>query len=134
MLRMHECRRHTVRFHAFVSFALLLAALTTHAQSTEKPATLEINWDKVVLTSKSTATLQVVTNPMLNPGAPIHDGSIDALKQLGADYVRYVPWLPYPKIAVAELAPPTSEKTSWDFTYIDSVTKDFLAATQGHST
>ena len=95
---------------------------------------VEIDWNKTVIVSKSTPTLQVVTNPMLNPGAPIHDGSFSALKALGADYVRYVPWLPYPKIAVAELEPPTRDKTSWDFTYIDPVTKDFLAATQGHST
>ena len=95
---------------------------------------IEINWDKTVIVSKSTPTLQVVTNPMLNPGSPIHDGSFSALKALGADYVRYVPWLPYPKIAVAELDPPTKDKTSWDFTYIDPVTKDFLAATEGHST
>jgi hypothetical protein len=95
---------------------------------------VNIDWDKTVMVSKSTPTLQVVTNPMLNPGAPIHDGSFAALKALGADYVRYVPWLPYPKIAVAELDPPTKDKTSWDFTYIDPVTKDFLAATEGHST
>ena len=95
---------------------------------------VDIDWAKTVVVSKSTPTLQVVTNPMLNPGSPIHDGSFSALKSLGADYVRYVPWLPYPKIAVAELEPPTKEKTSWDFTYIDPVTKDFLAATDGHST
>lgn len=130
MLRMHECRRPT----PLVLFVLLLAASAARAQTADKAATVEIDWNKVLLTSKSTATLQVVTNPMLNPGAPIHDGSFAALEDLGADYVRYVPWLPYPKIAVAELAPPTSEKTSWDFTHIDPVTKDFLAATQGHST
>ena len=95
---------------------------------------VDIDWNKTVIVSKSTPTLQVVTNPMLNPGSPIHDGSFSALKALGADYVRYVPWLPYPKIAVAELEPPTKDKTSWDFTYIDPVTKDFLAATEGHST
>jgi hypothetical protein len=71
---------------------------------------------------------------MLNAGSPIHDGSFAALKALGADYVRYVPWLPYPKIAVAELEPPTKDQTSWDFTDIDPVTKDFLAATEGYST
>ena len=105
-----------------------------HAGAQEPLEKVAINWDKTVIVSKSTATLQVVTNPMLNPGAPIHDGSFSALKALGADYVRYVPWLPYPKVAVAELEPPTKEKTSWDFTYIDPVTKDFLAATEGHST
>ena len=118
--------------------SLLLAGFTAvvfsvSAQNLPPTQTL-IDWNKVVVVSKSTPTLQVVTNPMLNPGAPIHDGSFSALKALGADYVRYVPWLPYPKIAVAELDAPTKEKTSWDFTYIDPVTKDFLAATEGHST
>ena len=112
----------------------LFALLALPAAAQEKLQKIEINWDKTVIVSKSTPTLQVVTNPMLNPGAPIHDGSFAALKALGADYVRYVPWLPYPKVAVAELEPPTRDKTSWDFTYIDPVTKDFLAATEGHST
>ena len=48
--------------------------------------------------------------------------------------MRYVPWLPYPKLAVAELEPPTPQKTSWDFSLIDPMTKDFLAATEGHPT
>ena len=112
-----------------------MAAVGASARAqTAKQQKVDIDWDKVVVVSKSTPTLQVVTNPMLNPGSPIHDGSFSALKALGADYVRYVPWLPYPKIAVAELEAPTKEKTSWDFTYIDPVTKDFLAATDGHST
>lgn len=116
--------------------ALTLASsfLGTTQEPPKPSPTVEINWNKTILVSKSTPTLQVVTNPMLNPGSPIHDGSFAALKALGADYVRYVPWLPYPKIAVAELEPPTSAKTSWDFTYIDPVTKDFLGATDGHST
>lgn len=115
---------------------MILFAATTAVRGfgQEQPPKIEIDWNKTVIVSKSTATLQVVTNPMLNPGSPIHDGSFSALKALGADYVRYVPWLPYPKIAVAELEAPTKEKTSWDFTYIDPVTKDFLGATEGHST
>lgn len=98
------------------------------------PSLQEVDWSKTLRVSQSTPTLQVVTNPMLNPGSPIHDGAFGALKVLGADYVRYVPWLPYPKIAVAQLDPPSADRTSWDFTYIDPVTKDFLAATEGHST
>jgi len=117
---------------AFLALSLSMAGVAT-AQGLP-PEQTQIDWNKVTRVSKSTPTLQVVTNPMLNPGASIHDGSFAALKALGADYVRYVPWLPYPKIAVAELDPPTADKTSWDFTYIDPVTKDFLAATEGHST
>lgn len=95
---------------------------------------VSIDWDKIILVSKSTPTLQVVVNPMLERSSPIHDGAFRALKDLAADYVRYVPWLPYPKLAVAELQPPTSDRTSWDFTLIDPMTKDFLDATSGHST
>ncbi|HKO13822.1 MAG TPA: hypothetical protein VJV22_17770 [Acidobacteriaceae bacterium] len=96
--------------------------------------TVSIDWNKAILVSKSTPTLQVVVNPMLERGSPIHDGSFQALKDLGADYVRYVPWLPYPRLAVAELQPPTPSGTSWDFKLIDPMTKDFLDATSGHST
>ena len=112
----------------------VLAVCSLASAQAPAPQQMQIQWEKTILVSRSTPTLQVVTNPMLNPGSPIHDGAFTALKALGADYVRYVPWLPYPKIAVAELDAPTPEKTSWDFTYIDPVTKDFLAATEGHST
>jgi len=94
---------------------------------------LSVKWDKTTMVSKSTATLQVVGNPMLRRGASMHDGSFGALKGLGADYVRYVPWFPYPKLAVAELEPPTATTTSWDFSLIDPTTIDFLEATKGHS-
>ena len=105
------------------------------ALSAQTPATpdLKIDWSKTVVESKSTPTLQVVVNPMLLRGSPMHDGTFSALKLLGADYVRYVPWLPYPKQAVAELERPTKEKTSWDFRYIDPALEDFMNATAGHS-
>jgi len=47
--------------------------------------------------------------------------------------VRYVPWYPYPKLAVAELKPPTASQTYWDFTYLDSTMKALMDATAGHS-
>jgi hypothetical protein len=93
---------------------------------------LEVRWDNRVRVSKSVPTLQVVVNPPLRRGQTIHDPSFSALKALGADYTRYVPWLPYPKLAVAELEPPSSTKTSWDFSLIDPMTTDFLDATSSH--
>ncbi|MGO9228236.1 MAG: GH39 family glycosyl hydrolase [Bryobacteraceae bacterium] len=92
----------------------------------------DVQWDQVERVSKTTATLQVVVNPPLRRGSPIHDRVFDELERLGADYVRYVPWLPYPKLAVAELEPPANGKTSWDFSLIDPMTIDFLNATKGH--
>jgi hypothetical protein len=55
-----------------------------------------------------------------------------ALRELGCDDVRYVPWFPYPKLAVAELEPPKDGNTSWDFSLIDPMTEDFINATAGH--
>lgn len=92
-----------------------------------------ISWDQVERVSKTTPTLQVVVNPPLRRGSKIHDRVFSDLGKLGADYVRYVPWLPYPKLGVAELQPPANGKTSWDFSLIDPMTVDFLNATKGHS-
>ena len=92
-----------------------------------------INWNNTVSISKTTPTLQLVENPMVRPGSSIHKQTFAALKELGADYVRYVPWFPYPKMAVAELKPPTKDNTFWDFTYLDSTMAAFMDATKGHS-
>lgn len=115
-------------------FAIFGVSLPCSAQPTTQPPAVTVDWSKTVLVSRSTPTLQVVVNPMLRRGSPIHDAAFDAVKKLGADYVRYVPWLPYPKLGVAELEPPTAAGTSWNFSLIDPMTKDFLNATEGHST
>jgi hypothetical protein len=117
---------------------LFVAGLACIATSTalygQQPLRLTIHWDKTSMISKSTPTLQVVVNPPLRRGEPLSTASYKAVKELGADYVRYVPWLPYPRLAVAELEPPTPQKTSWDFSLIDPMTIDFLTATEGHPT
>ena len=99
----------------------------------DPPAQLTVHWDRVTKESRTTPTLQVVVNPPLRRGTPVHDNAFQALHDLGADYVRYVPWLPYPRLGVAELEAPKDGKTFWDFSLIDPMTLDFLEATKGHS-
>src|SRR5579884_4145262 len=94
---------------------------------------IDINWNKIERVSQTSPTLQVVVNPPLRHGTEVSTNAYRAVHDLGADYVRYVPWLPYPKLGVAELDPPKDGKTSWDFSLIDPMTIDFLEATQGHS-
>jgi hypothetical protein len=107
----------------------------SHAQLVQhQDVKLAVKWDKTVVVSQSTPTLQVVVNAPLRPGQPLAAPSFQAVKDLGADYVRYVPWLPYPRLGVAELEPPTPQKTSWDFSLIDPMTKELMDATDGHST
>ena len=105
---------------------VLLVNITAQGQE------LKVNWDKVISVSKTTPTLQLVENPMVRNSSPIHKQVFKALKDLQANYVRYVPWFPYPKLAVAELTPPTLTKTSWDFNYLDSTMNAFMEATKGH--
>jgi hypothetical protein len=118
--------------HIMTNISLLIFC-TLGSSAQEQPIKATPHWDKVIHTSQTTATLQVVVNPPLQRGTPVHDNAFKALHDLGADYVRYVPWLPYPKLGVAELEPPKEGKTSWDFTPIDPMTIDFLEATKGHS-
>jgi hypothetical protein len=95
--------------------------------------TLAIDWDNITRISKTTATLQVVVNPLIERDSPIHDNVFRALKELRADYVRFVPWFPYPRLGVAELEPPANGQTSWDFSLIDPLVEDFEQATRGRS-
>lgn len=112
----------------------LLAVLLLSSLSAAQDELIKItaNWDKVIRISQTTPTLQAVVNPPLRRGSAVHDNAFQALHDLGADYVRYVPWLPYPKLGVAELEPPKDGRTFWDFTVIDPMTIDFLNATKGH--
>lgn len=107
---------------------VLMSLFLTNVQA----QTLNLDWNKPIMVSRSVPTLQVVVNPMLRRGSAIHDASFEALKDMNADYVRYVPWLPYPKLAIPALRPPDANKTSWDFSLIDPMTIDFLEATKGH--
>jgi len=114
-----------------ISALVLLSNPQLFAQKNDNSVT--IDWNKQVRISKTTPTLQLVENPMVRPGSSIHVATFKALKDLGADYVRYVPWFPYPKMAVAELEPPTKDKTTWNFTYLDSTMHAFMEATAGHT-
>jgi len=114
---------------AFLPVLLLWSSLVIAAE----PAAVKVDWARVDRVSRTTATLQVVVNPPLRRTSPIHDQYYRSLKSLECDYVRYVPWLPYPKLGVAELEPPKNGKTSWDFSLIDPMTEDFMKATAGHS-
>ena len=110
----------------------LLSGTATAQHPTDTAVKITVNWTAERNPLKTTPTLQVVVNPLLRRGAPIHDAAFANLERLGADYVRFVPWHPYPRLAVAELEPPTKDKTSWDFSLIDPLTIDFLNATEGH--
>ena len=115
---------------------LLLATCGVRASNVApmEKAIVTVDWAKVTGVSSATATVQLVLSPLMTRSAPQHDQFFQALRDLGCDYVRLQPWVPYPKLAVAELDPPHNGKTSWDFSVIDPYVADFMQAMQGHST
>ncbi len=135
---MTQCARAGLSIGALAAICIAVSAARTPSPlfaspPAAEPVQVKVNWDQVTTVSKSTPTLQVVVNPPLERGSAIHDRVFDSLHSLGADHVRYVPWLPYPRLAVAELEPPDRGKTSWDFSLIDPMMDDLMRATRGHS-
>ena len=121
-------------FFAVLSMVLIAAAVFLSFKDLQaQNSNISVDWGNTVIVSKTTPTLQLVENPMVRNSSPIHKPTFEALKELGADYVRYVPWFPYPKMAVAELKRPTARETFWDFTYLDSTMEAFMEATKGHT-
>jgi hypothetical protein len=120
-------------FFKFLSVTFAVVLMFSQNQFLAAQNVVSIDWGNNYMESKTTPTLQVVVNPMLLRNSRIHQGSFNALKDLKADYVRFVPWFPYPHMAVAELKPPTQTETFWDFSHIDPIVEDFMNATNRHS-
>src|SRR2546430_11412197 len=112
-------------FRLLIVPSFMLAAVG-RSPAQDAPVQIAVHWDKIVQESNTTPTLQVVVNPPLRRGTAVHDNAFKALHDLQADYVRYVPWLPYPKLGVAELEPPSGGETLLGFLLILPSTVDFL--------
>ena len=118
--------------HVLATAGMLTLSLFAPAAANAAPISVSVTWAKIIGASPTTPTLQVVVNPMLRPGSPISHRAFQALHRLGANDVRFVPWLPYPQLAVAELKPPANGKTFWNFKLIDPMVRNFMRATAGH--
>jgi hypothetical protein len=121
--------------HAAPLMCMLLGVgvlVPTLAQSGAPPV-LTVDWNNTIATTRTTITLQVVENPPLRRGSPIHDAAWANLAALHTEMTRLALWYPYPRMAVAELLPPTPTQTSWDFSAIDPIVEDFFAATSNRT-
>ncbi|CAF0918052.1 unnamed protein product [Adineta ricciae] len=82
--------------------------LTTSEGINTDPFVIDVSWNSHDYDLHTIPTLQVVSNPLLaRQFSPIYKKIFANLKQLNADYARYAVWFPYPKLAVAELDPPS---------------------------
>ncbi|KAL0482343.1 phosphatidylglycerol/phosphatidylinositol transfer protein [Acrasis kona] len=98
---------------------------------------VKTKWHEVVIKSKTTATFQIVTNPLVLPTSPIGAQVYKNIKELNAEWSRFAAWYPYPRMSVAELHPPRCDasvnKTSWDFKLLDPQVTNFLDANAGRT-
>ena len=83
------------------------AALIVGLAAAQPNATITVNWSAVVRQLKTVPAFQTVVNSLTTRVAPQHDAIFEAIANLGAQYQRFVPWLPYPTLGVAELEPPS---------------------------
>lgn len=113
---------------AFVLLTFLVGG-TVSGQTWQ--ASVTIKWDKVLRVSRTVPTYQIVNSALMRRTSPIHDQVYRNLRDLGAEYVRFQTWWPFPKLSVAELEPPGEGKTYWDFSAMDPIVVDFLEATKG---
>ncbi len=90
----------------------LLPTSESNKQQNDKinadPIVISVNWTAQDYILHTTPTLQLVTNPLVSRQfSPVSKEIFANLKQLNAEYARYAVWFPYPKLAVAELDPPS---------------------------
>jgi hypothetical protein len=95
------------------------------------PIRISPEWSHNVGVLKTYTGVQVCPEPPLRRGNPIHDKLFSALRDFKGDYDRLQPWLVYPKLAIAELKPPTGGRTYWDFALMDQIAADFMEASAG---
>ena len=92
------------------SFFLSSIAAVAFAQPSTPDVDVVIDWTQNIRTLKSVPAFQTVVNPMTTRASPIHDQVYNAIAKLGSEYNRGVPWLPYPKLGIIEMEPPSGSK------------------------
>lgn len=117
-----------VRSSAVAVVLLLLALATTPVRSSS--STYRIDWGETPSgTTSASATVEVVTNPLLDPEEESHSEITSKiwtlLEELDADFVRYLAWFPYPHYSVAK------DVSGWHTGKMSSMFERFVTATEG---
>jgi hypothetical protein len=64
----------------------------------------------LVLVHCCSPAFQTVVNALTTRVVPQHDAVFASIADLGSQYQRFVPWLPYPRLGIAALEPPSGEQ------------------------
>jgi hypothetical protein len=90
-------------------FAAWTAVLSAHLAHAQGVASVSVNWTSVQRPLISVVAFQTVVNPVTTRESPYHDAVYEKIAALGAPFQRYVPWLPYPRLGIAELEQPSHD-------------------------
>ena len=116
---------------------ILLFNACSRKEAAPRPAEkahITVNWDKTVIVSKTSATLQAGALTLLPRGSALSNRVNQELSDLGCNFFRTGPaWYCYPKRAIAEMEPPKDGKTSWDFSLMDPEMEDAMKLATGHT-
>src|SRR5579862_8563463 len=120
-------------FEFLVLVTLLLQPVAIlGADNSRASVKISVDWQQPGLISKTTASTFVLGGtPVIRQTYAIREGVFSALQELDTRYVRYMQIGTYPRLAVAELEPPTTKGTSWDFYLLDPELVHFLDLTKG---
>ena len=98
------------------------------------PLAVRVDWGAEMVRTRTAATIEVDVMPFLSRadwGGPF-DGYYEALSNLGAEFVRFAPWVPDPRAVVTELTPSDCTKdrpaTNWNSTVFDGLMRDFMVS------
>jgi hypothetical protein len=108
---------------------MLLGGVLAAAQAAPLPR-IQPDWQHLSPV-RTALTMEVCVEPPMLPTKSTRAALARSLAGLHGDYARLAFWFPYPRIAVAELEAPTTEKTSWDFRLMDAIVVDFMKAAHG---
>jgi hypothetical protein len=97
----------TTHQHRFAS-AAALAALAALAAAAPTPATITVQWSNVTRALTTSVGFQTVVNAVTTRESPFHDAVYERIAALASPWQRYVPWLLFPRLGVAELEPPST--------------------------
>jgi hypothetical protein len=108
-----------------------IGLLAPAAMNAQDVITVNVNWNKTLIVSKTTTTTQFLASGYAIPGDKFYDQLFRNLQNLHTDFTRLQYWFPFPKLVIAELKPPTIKSTFWNFNYLDPLLENFFAATHG---
>jgi hypothetical protein len=115
----------------FIGLVIVTLMLGVRAARAEEVQEFQPNWTKPTTIVNTALAMEVCVEPPMRREKRTHDALYHTLSDLKGDHSRLAFWFPYPKLAVAELEPPTTDKVSWNFALLDPIVIDFMKAANG---